>query len=189
MTAALQGLYCADAVFLTLGDHKASWPGPTGANPNSSQGTAASAVSVKKTGTQRLLGVFGVGQDSKACRENVVCAGHAGSFGVLLGLQGMPGTWCAVPAGTAPDGGEEVAQERKPAGDSPTEVRRAWCHGLEGARKGARRAATGPAARPASSPPRGRKPALPPQERQLRRLWSFTEHLTGPFTTIGRWFV
>lgn len=188
VTAALQGLYCADAVSLTLGDHKASWPGPTGVNPNSSQGTAASAVSAKKTGTQRLLGVFGVGQDSKACGRTWCARGMLGASGFcwdcracrergVLFLLGLPG------------GGEEVAQERKPAGDSPTEVRRAWCHGLEGARKGARRAATGPAARPASSPPRGRKPALPPQERQLRRLWSFTEHLTGPFTTIGRWFV
>ncbi|XP_039694871.1 uncharacterized protein C18orf63 homolog [Pteropus medius] len=31
-----------------------------------------------------MLGAFGVGQDSKACREHVVCAGHAGSFGALL---------------------------------------------------------------------------------------------------------
>lgn len=99
----------------------------------------------------------------------------------MLGLQGMPGTWCAVPVRTAPEGGEEVARERRPAGDGPTEVSRAWRRGLEGARKGARRAATGPAAHPAASSPRGRKLALPPPERQLRRLLESYRTFYGSF--------
>lgn len=105
------------------------------------------------------------------------------------GLQGTPGDWRAVPAGTAREGGEEVSRERRPAGDGPTEVRRPRSRGLEGARKGARRAATGAAAHPAASSPRGRKPALPPQEHSSEGFWSFTEHFTGPFTTIGKQFL
>lgn len=188
VTAARKGLDCADAVFLTLGDPKASRPGPTGVNPNSSQGTAASAASVRKVGPQGMLGVFGVGQGSKACREHVVCAGHAGSFGLLLGLQGMPGAWCAVPPGTAPGGGEEVARERKPAGDSPTEVRRAWCHGLERARKGARWGATGPAARSRILLTAREKARASASGATAPKAFGVL-HLTGPFTTIGKQFV